>query len=346
MSDITITPVLGKTFGAEVRGIKLPELNDDSFATIKTAFLEYGFLVFPDQHLSDQENIDFGSRFGKLEFGAMPMANQEKHKDGSYGEVIPLTTQRMRTNVGNEAWHTDSTYWPISSKCAMLSAVTVPAEGGETQLADMRAGYAALDATTKDKIASLAAYHSTQFSQANDLGDFPAQKEGTIYHGEAYLRPLVKVHPETGVKNVFVGRHAFGVPGISRQESQALLKSLVEFVVADEARVYTHKWSAGDTLIWDNRALLHRAKPYDYNQPRVLTGTRVAGDPDSELAYYPDDPKAEAGRQALQEELEALKAETQDRMFGGTTLDDKRGAIPLDPGVARYNQDRHKQSHH
>ncbi|MDG2277850.1 MAG: TauD/TfdA family dioxygenase [Pseudomonadales bacterium] len=345
MSAIQITPISGKTFGAVVQGIKISQLSEASFAPIKAAFLKYGFLVFPGQHLSDQENIEFGSRFGKLEFGAMPMANQEKHKDGSYGTVIPMTTQRMRTNVGNEAWHTDSTYWPISSKCAMLSAITVPAEGGETQLADMRAGYAALDAATQDKIADLAAYHSTQFSQANDLGDFPAEKEGTIYHGEAYLRPLVKVHPETSVKNLFVGRHAFGVPGLSREESQDLLKSLVSFVVADEARVYTHDWRPGDTLIWDNRALLHRAKPYDYSQPRVLTGTRVAGDPESELAYYPDDLRAEAGRQALHDELEALKAETQNRTFGGTTLDDKRGAIPLDPGVVRYNQDRQKQSH-
>lgn len=210
----------------------------------------------------------------------------------------------------------------------MLSAVTVPAKGGETELADMRAGYAALDEETKRRIADLAAYHSTQFSQANDLGDFPSQKDGTIYHGEAYLRPLVKTHPETGVKNLFVGRHAFGIPGLSREESRDLLKSLVEFVASDPERVYSHKWQVGDTMIWDNRALLHRATPYDYDEPRVLTGTRVAGEPDSELAYYPDDPRAEAGRQALQAELEALKLETEDRMFGGTTLEDPKGATP------------------
>lgn len=344
MSEITITPIADKTFGAVVTGIKLRDLTDETFATIKAAFLDYGFLVFPNQHLTEEENIEFGERFGKLEFGALPMANQEKHKDGSYGAVIPMATQRMRTNVGNEAWHTDSTYWPISSKCAMLSAVTVPAEGGETELADMRAGYAALDDATKERIADYAAYHSTQYSQANDLGDFPPQKEGTIYHGEAYLRPIVKTHPETGVKNLFVGRHAFGIVGLPREESRALIKSLTEFVVSEPERVYSHKWRAGDTMIWDNRALLHRAMPYDYREPRVLTGTRIAGDPESELAYYPDDPRAEAGRAALSEELEALKAETQDRRFGGTTIDDQLGAIPPDPGVARYNQDRHTQS--
>ena len=340
MDEIRIMPVPHKTFGALVIGIRLSEVTDAEFSIIRKALLDHGFLVFPGQHLSDQDNIVLGECFGKLEFGALPMSNQEKHKDGSYGEIIPMSTQRMRTNVGNETWHTDSTYWPISSKCAMLSAVTVPAEGGNTELADTRAAYAALDEETKEKIKDLSAYHSTQFSQANDLGDFPPQKEGTIYHGEAYLRPIVKVHPENGVKCLFVGRHAFGIPGLSREESRSLLKSLVQFVVEAPSRVYSHKWSPGDTLIWDNRALLHRATPYNYEEPRVLIGTRVAGDPESELSYYPDDPRAEEGRQVLQAELEALKEETQDHIFGGTTLYDEKGAIAADQDAARYNLDR------
>ena len=316
---INIETIPGKTFGAVVTGVKLNSLTDDEFAALYEGFLKYGFLAVPGQFLTDAENVEFGSLFGELEFAAAPMANQEKEKDGSYGRVYNINTQRMRTNVGNEAWHTDSTYKPISSKCAMLSAVVVPEEGGETELADMRAGYVALDQATKEKIADLAAYHSTQFSQANDLGDFPVQEEGTIYHGEAYLRRLVKVHPETEVPNLFVGRHAFGIPGLPRSESRALLKSLVEFVVSDPARVYTHHWQAGDTLLWDNRALLHRARPYDYEEPRVLTGTRIQGDPETELAYYPSDPAAEAGREALTAELEVLRSEVVDRRYGATT---------------------------
>ena len=294
-------------FGAVVNGVRLASITADEFAELHRAFLRYGFLVFPGQHLSDEENIEFAERFGELEFGAVPIANQKKLEDGSWSEVVSLESRRMRTNVGNEAWHTDSTYWPISSKCAMLSAVAVPEEGGETQLADMRAGYAALDAATKDRIANLAAYHSTQFSQANDIGDFPPTEPGTLYHGEAYLRPLVKTHPETGVKNLFIGRHAFGIPGLSREESRALLQSLLDTVLADESRIYTHHWQVGDTLLWDNRALLHRACPYDYSKPRVMCATRVAGDPASELAYYPEDPEAAAGREALRLELAILR---------------------------------------
>ena len=319
MGEMTFSTIENKVFGAVVTGVNLRNLTDTEFSDIKKALLEYGFLLFPAQYLSDQENITFGERFGELEFGAAPMANQQKHEDGSYGKIYDIETQLMRTNIGNETWHTDSTYKPISSKCAMLSAVIVPDEGGETELADMRAGYAALAAVTKDRISNLSAFHSAQFSQANDLGDFPAQDPAGIYHGEAYLRPLVKAHPDTGIKNLFIARHAFGIPGLARDESRALLKSLLAFVVSDESRVYTHKWQAGDTLLWDNRRLLHRAKPYDYAKARVLTGTRIAGDPATELAYYPTDPAAQAGRNALAAELDILRKETVDKMFGATT---------------------------
>ena len=318
---MNITPVKKKPFGAVVTGVELANLNDETFTLIQAAFLKFGFLLFPTQFLSDQENIEFGQRFGELEFGASPMSNQEKLAEGHYEKIFSIESQRMRTNVGNETWHTDSTYKPISSKCAMLSAVTVPTEGGETELADMRAGYAALDQAMRDHIENLSAYHSTQYSQANDLGDFPPQDTDGIYHGEAYLRPLVKVHPETGIKNLFVGRHAFGIPGLTRIESRQLLKELLEFVVSEPSRVFSHKWQPGDILLWDNRALLHRAQSYDYSSPRVLTGTRVAGDPKTDLAYYPSDPAAQAGRDALIIELDILRRETKGRRYGATTAD-------------------------
>lgn len=323
MGAITVTPLEGKTFGATVTDVELRNLSAAAFEEIHKVFLQFGLLVFPGQHLNEEESAAFGRLWGELEFGGQAMANQRKHKDGTYGEIYDVDTQLMRTNLGNEAWHTDSTYKPLSSKCAMLSAVIIPEEGGGTEFADSRAAYAALDAATKDRIAYLSAYHSTNFSQANDLGDFPSSNGegvyGTVYHGEAYLRPLVKIHPETGIPNIFVGRHAFAVPGLSRDESRALIKSLVDFIVADEARVYHQDWTPGDTVFWDNRFVLHRACEYDYSKPRYLIGTRVAGDPSSELAYWPDDPRAEAGRQALAAELEILRVEARDRRYGATS---------------------------
>ena len=206
------------------------------------------FWCFQSNFYRKQQNIEFGRRFGELEFGALPLANQHRNDDGEFKQMIDVDTQRMRTNIGNEAWHTDSTYWPISSKCAMLSAVKVPEQGGQTELADMRAGFAMMPEELRLRVETLSAFHSTEYSQANDLGDFPQRDKNSIYHGEAYLRPLVKTHPETGIQNLFIGRHAFGIPGLERDESRALLQTLLEHVVSEPQRVYQHQWRAGDLL--------------------------------------------------------------------------------------------------
>ena len=99
--QLTINPIGQHEFGAVVEGVRLNQLSEAQFAEIKSAFLKFGFLVFRGQFLTDEENIRFGERFGKLEFGALPIANQTKHEDGSYGEVISVKTRRMRTNIGN-----------------------------------------------------------------------------------------------------------------------------------------------------------------------------------------------------------------------------------------------------
>ena len=117
----------------------------------------------------------------------------------------------------------------------------------------------------------------------------------------------MKVHPETGRRSLLIGRHAFGIPGLSRNKSRELLARLLQVVVGDEKYVYTHRWAVGDLLVWDNRCLLHRARPYDYSQPRVLIGSRIAGEENSELAYYPEDKKAEEGRAVLDSELKSLR---------------------------------------
>ena len=318
-----ITPVENKQFGAVVTGVKLANLSDNEFETLKLAFLDYGFLVFPELFSAKEDSISFAERFGNLEFAATSvLSNQEVDENRSAGQVLDMDSQRMRMIVGNSFWHTDSTYQPHSAKCGMLSAVVIPEQGGGTALADTRSAYATLDQATKDRVENLSAYHSNQYSQANDLGDFPDIQPGTIYHGEAYLRPLVKVHPETGVKSLIIGRHAFGIPGLARDEGRELLQLLLDHVVSDEARVYEHSYQPGDLLFWDNRALMHRAMPYDYSKPRIVIATRIAGD-ESEFAYEPSDAQAAAGRRALAEELATLREETTDRQYQATTASSK-----------------------
>jgi alpha-ketoglutarate-dependent taurine dioxygenase len=272
---------LDATFGAVVSGVRVAELDDEGFAALYAAWLDYGLLVFPGQNLTRDEQIAFAGRFGPLEFEIAPISNVRG--DGS---VRPDdgTDDAVKVLKGNMGWHCDSTYMPVQAKGAVFTAHVVPDEGGETGWADLRAAYDALDDATLQRIEGLKAYHSLRYSQGK-LGH--TQKQGSAYSGygmdvaEPPLRPLVKVHPETGRRCLAVGRHAYGVPGLPADESEALLEELVAFA-AQPPRVYHHRWTPGDAVVWDNRALMHRACPWDMARPRVMYHSRIAGDPASE----------------------------------------------------------------
>jgi alpha-ketoglutarate-dependent taurine dioxygenase len=200
---------------------------------------------------------------------------------------------RFKSLRGNEGWHTDSSYMPLAAKASVLSAQVVPSAAGETEWADMRAAYDALDEATRRRIARLSAYHSLYHSQAK-IGHVVQTGAGYGFHTKgAPLRPLVKVHPVTGRPALFIGRHAYGIPGLDEAESEKLLADLLDFACRPP-RTYAHRWRPGDVVIWDNRCVLHRARPYDYREVRVMRHTRVAGDPATELAPTDRDDRAAA----------------------------------------------------
>jgi alpha-ketoglutarate-dependent taurine dioxygenase len=180
---------------------------------------------------------------------------------------------------------------PLAAKASMLSDQVVPPTGGETAWADMRAAYDALDQDKKEKIEGLSAYHSLYQSQAN-IGHIV--ETGTAYgypNKGAPLRPLVKTHPVTGRKSLFIGRHAYRIPGLDDAEAQDLLDDLLAFT-CQPPRTHKHNWQPGDLIVWDNRCILHAAQPYDYGETRVMRHTRVAGDPASELVTTGRDERA------------------------------------------------------
>ena len=157
----------------------------------------------------------------------------------------------------------------------------VPEEGGQTEWADMRAAFDALGDDIRKKIANLAAYHSLYYSQAK-VGH--KAHSGTSYglgNQEIPLRPLIKIHPITQRPALFIGRHAHAIPGLSEEESESLLTELTDFA-CQPPRVFAHTWRPGDVVMWDNRCVLHRARPYDYSLPREMRHVRVAGDPRTE----------------------------------------------------------------
>ena len=276
--DITPTEA---TLGAVVTGIDLAALDEPSWRGVEDAFHEHAVLIFPAQHLNAEAQIAFGARFGRVEqlvpgMEIVPISNQRR--DGS---LLEDSEHQMQVLIGNEGWHTDSSYMPISAKASVLSAHVLPSSGGETEWADMRTAYEALDDAMRARIEGLAAYHSLFHSQAK-IGHRAKVGAGYgFYEGEPPLRPLVKHHPVTGRPALYIGRHAYGIPGLSEPASEQLLNDLVNFA-CQPPRTLRHRWSVGDVVIWDNRCVLHRARPYDHRQARVMQHTRIQGEADTE----------------------------------------------------------------
>lgn len=286
------------TLGAFVTELHLNDLCETEVDAIRAAFLDYAVLVFPDQHLSDDEQIRFARHFGELSIESLPFTNEDGDRLRTADDPL------MKLFQGNEGWHTDSSFQPVSAKASMLTARKVPSRGGQTEWADMRAAYEALDAEVRERIEDLTAFHSLYHSQGAVGADDETTEEGlATLHGQpksrsplgpghrrenqaadnAPLRPLVKVHPETSRPALFIGRHAYGIPGLSTEESKGLLDELVTFA-ARPPRVYSHTWSVGDLVMWDNRAVLHRARPWPLDEARSMHHTRVNGEPTSETA--------------------------------------------------------------
>ena len=280
---LSIKPV-DATFGAVVTGIKVSELDEATFRELYAAWLRYALLIFPDQHLKRDDQIAFARRFGPLEFEMAALSNVKA--DGTL-RLEKDNDDMMKVLKGNMGWHADSTYMPVQAKGAVFSAEIVPAIGGRTGWADMRAAYDALDHATRAKVEGLSAYHSLHYSQSklgHSAGKADGQYSGYGFHdGPVPLRPLVKTHPETGRKSLLIGRHAHNVPGMDKNESRQFLEGLVDFA-CQPPRIHHHDWTPGDAVVWDNRCLLHQATPWNMTQPRVMWHSRIAGDSKSEAA--------------------------------------------------------------
>ena len=275
---------LNRSFGAKVYDLSLPNLNEEEVRSIYDLWLEYALLIFPQQHLTNTQQIKFAKNFGALEFDLSPISNVRN--DGSIRDAND--DDIVKSLRGNMEWHHDSTYMPIQAKGAVFTAHKVPSKGGETGWADMRSAYEGLSQTMKDKIDNLSAYHSYEWSQKERFG----HKDPTVSEFNSYgfdidpklLRPLVKTHAETGKKCLTIGRHINKIPGMTDQEAQNLARELEEYACSNQEWVYHHSWEVGDAVIWDNRCLMHQASMWDLSEGRIMYHSRIEGDPISEAA--------------------------------------------------------------
>ena len=273
-----VTPT-GATLGAVLRDLELATLTDAEFAEVYDAWLEYAVLVFPEQHLSDDEHIAFTRRFGRLERGfrrTMSAGIGRLSNVTKEGEVAAPDSVQARFLVGNTGWHSDSSYKRIGAKASILAAHVVPSTGGETEWADMRAACKALEPEAAASLDGAVAVHSYRFSHA-PFGGLEIASGEDLAHLPDVLHPVLRTHPETAQRVLFVGRHASHIVGRDLEESRELLRQLTA-EACRPPRLYAHTWSVGDLAIWDNRAVQHYAASDYWPDVRIMERASVVGD--------------------------------------------------------------------
>lgn len=280
---LTLRP-LHPLFAAEATGVALAEpLDDAGLAGIVAALDRFAVLVFPDQDLTDAQQIAFSERLGPLEttvkaFRPDHRARLDLHLSDvsnldENNRVLAADDRRRMNGLGNRLWHTDSSFKAIPARYSLLSARVIPDAGGETEFADLRAAWDALDADTQARIAPLVAEHSLLTSRATiGFTDFSPEEVARL---QPVPQRLVRTHPGSGRRSLYLASHAGSIRGMPLPEARMLLLELMEHATQRQF-VYTHRWRRHDLVIWDDRCTLHRARPYDMRQPRDMRRTTVS----------------------------------------------------------------------
>jgi alpha-ketoglutarate-dependent 2,4-dichlorophenoxyacetate dioxygenase len=271
-----LSPVLG----AEVLGVDLAQAPDDAlFAALRDAFLRFQLLVFRNQVFNDTQHVAFARRWGKVQRHVL---SQYVHEGNP--EIFVITNLDGNGNPkgehpdpGAKIWHTDGSWAVERGLCTMLYSIAQPKTGGDTLYANMHAAYNGLSKSMKRKLEGLRAVHDLDYSRRlsgakQQMTEEQKRAAPPVEHG------IVRVHPETGRKCLYLGQHASHVAGMPLEEGRALVAELNAHCTQPRY-TYTYRWSVGDAVMWDNRCLLHSATEFDWmNDVRVLRRTTTVGE--------------------------------------------------------------------
>jgi alpha-ketoglutarate-dependent 2,4-dichlorophenoxyacetate dioxygenase len=258
-------------FVGEAGGVDLRYVHDrQTLDEIRGGMDAFAVLVFRDQPFTDEEQLAFAQRFdgalhsktgaaalGKSRLGNEALADISNLDDN--GEILRSDDRRRMYALGNRLWHTDASFQDPPGRYSMLSARTVPAVGADTEFADTRAAYDALDAAIRAKLEGLRAHHSIAYSRQVLGFEFSQEEEDRL---KGAVHPLVRVDPRTGRRSLYLASHASRIIDWPVPEGRLLLRDLIEHATQPQF-VYRHAWHPGDLVIWDNRATMHRARPFD-----------------------------------------------------------------------------------
>jgi alpha-ketoglutarate-dependent 2,4-dichlorophenoxyacetate dioxygenase len=277
---------LHPVFVAEASGIDPTRpLTAAEIAAVVAAMDRYAVLVFHDVPLDPGQQIRFAEQFGPLNPGLKQIGRQREGGPerlaehalidisnlGKDGRPLARDAKKVISGLANQLWHSDSSFQSPAVSYSMLSAVTLPSWGGETEFADLRAAWDALPARLQRQVAGLEAEHFALHSRMTLLGDddYTAEQQAAL---PAVVWPLCRLHPGSGRRALFAGIHARRILGMGLAEGKMLLHDLLELATLPEFR-YRHTWRVGDLVIWDNRCTLHRGRAYDLDEPRELRRT-------------------------------------------------------------------------
>jgi alpha-ketoglutarate-dependent 2,4-dichlorophenoxyacetate dioxygenase len=260
-------------------------ISDDTVAAIDAGMDRYAVLVFHDQALTDDAQREFTRRFGTLEAASgghvttaqdrrLPVDMQDASNLDQHQRPLARDDRRRMFNLGNRLWHSDSSYRPVTARYSLLSGRVVVNDGGRTEFADMRTAYEALDDETKAEVENLECEHSLMFSRGA-LG-FTKISEAERAMFKPVRHRLVRTHPVTRRKSLFLSAHAGTIVGWPVPEARAFLRDLIEHATRRRF-VYSHAWRRNDLVIWDNRTTMHRVTRFDETRVRDMRRTTVAG---------------------------------------------------------------------
>ncbi len=276
--SISVTPI-SAVMGGEVRGVDLARpLTGATFQAVEAAFHRHKLLRFPGQRLNEAQHVAFSRYFGDLQIHVL---DQFRHPQQPEIYVLSNVDKSGRTtgrhpDRGTLVWHSDLSFQRRPALATILYGIEVPRRGGETLFADMVAAYDALPETMKQRLAGVRAIHDLDYSRTR-AGEPPMTPKQRA-EAPPVDHPLVRTHPDTGRKLLYISHHVSHMEGMKVDEGRALLNELMEHAT-QERFVYRNTWQSGDVVMWDNRCTMHRATEYDASgERRVIHRTVVKGD--------------------------------------------------------------------
>lgn len=276
--EIKLRP-LSYALGAEVCGIDVGKpMSESVFGNIHRAFLDHGILLFRDQHISREQHIDFSRRFGELDrHEALP---RDRHPQ--YPELLMVTNEPKADGKPGDGkytghlWHSDMSFTPQPSLGSLLRSISIPPVGGDTMFANMTKAYEGLSDGMKKLIADVDGIHVGK-RKIVDLSPERAAESARL--NPPIAQPVVRVHPETGRKALYIGEKVECFVGMTPEESRPIIDFLIRHATQPKY-TYRHQWRANDIVIWDNRCTMHAALgDYEDSEPRHMERTTVLGTP-------------------------------------------------------------------